>query len=75
MELARERALRMRPSELWLRAAASLAMTLLVCGAVGWLADWSMLQTGIWIGALTLAWMAAFLLARRRYTRGRRRSH
>ena len=62
MELARARARRMRPSEFWLRTAASFALALLLGGVIGWLGGWSLLHTAITIGAALVVWAAASIL-------------
>jgi hypothetical protein len=47
LQVAREKAQQARPSVFWLRATASLTLTLLMGALVDWLADWSTLRTAI----------------------------
>ena len=72
LEAARDRWLRMSPQAFWLRAAGGLAVSVLACAALGWLFDWPLLRTVVWIGVATIAAVAGNLFAFRRYTRGRR---
>ena len=69
LQLAREEAGRMRPAVFWLRAAASLTVSILIAALVGWLADWSTLRTGGVIAACLIVWAAVNVLIRWYLTR------
>jgi hypothetical protein len=70
LQLAREKARRLRPSVFWLRAAAWLTLDLLVLALVGLLADWSILRTGLLVVVCVILWAAVNILAWRDMRRG-----